>query len=115
LFGKNTTGGAVNIRTKRPNMSEFGADIRLGYGSFGSKRLQAAVDLPLQQDVFALRLVGSVSKSDGYYKLGATYGPINTLNIFGGTFAPFTIPGVTGQRVRAPVQPRAVTISSMAV
>jgi len=98
LFGKNTTGGAVNIRTKRPNMSEFGADIRLGYGSFGSKRLQAAVDLPLRQDVFALRLVGSVSKSDGYYKLGATYGPINTLNLFGGTLAPFTIPGVTGQR-----------------
>lgn len=98
LFGKNTTGGAVNIRTKRPNMSEFGADIRLGYGSFGSKRVQAAIDLPLQQDVFALRLVGSLSKSDGYYKLGATYGPINTLNIFGGTFAPFTIPGLTGQR-----------------
>lgn len=98
LFGKNTTGGAVNIRTKRPNMSEFGADIRLGYGSFGAKRLQTAIDLPLQQDVFAVRLVGSVSKSDGYYKLGATYGPINTLNIFGGTFAAFNIPGVTGQR-----------------
>ncbi|MBU6212294.1 MAG: TonB-dependent receptor [Gammaproteobacteria bacterium] len=98
LFGKNTTGGAVNIRTKRPNMSEFGAQLRLGYGSFGSRRIQAAVDLPLQQDVFALRLVGSIAESDGYYKLGATYGPINTLNIFGGTFAPFNIPGVTGQK-----------------
>ena len=97
LFGKNTTGGAVSIRSKRPNMSELGGQVRLGYGSFGAVRAQGALDIPVVQDVFALRIVASSSKSDGYYKLGATYGPINTLNIFGGTFAPFTIPGLTGQ------------------
>jgi len=98
LFGKNTTGGAVNIRTKRPDMSEFGAQLRVGYGSFNAQRYQGSVDIPLVEDVFAVRMVGSYSKSDGYYKLGATYGPINTLNAFGGTFQPFTIPGITGQR-----------------
>ena len=98
LFGKNTTGGAVNIRTKRPNMSEFGAQLRVGYGSFNAQRYQGSVDIPIVDDVFAVRLVGSYAQSDGYYRLGATYGPINTLNVFGGTFAPFTIPGVTGQR-----------------
>jgi iron complex outermembrane recepter protein len=36
-------------------------------------------------------------KSDGYYRLGAPYGPINTLNLFGGTFEPFVIDGITGQ------------------
>ena len=98
LFGKNTTGGAVNIRTKRPDMSEFGAQLRVGYGSFNAQRYQGSVDIPLVEDVFAVRMVGSYAKSDGYYKLGATYGPINTLNAFGGTFQPFTIPGITGQR-----------------
>jgi iron complex outermembrane receptor protein len=98
LFGKNTTGGAVNIRTKRPNMSEFGAQIRLGYGSFNATRVQGSVDLPLVKDVFSLRLVGSTSQSDGYYKLGANYGPINTLDLFlTGSGAPFNIPGITGQ------------------
>ena len=97
LFGKNTTGGAVTIQTKRPDMTEAGADLRLSYGSFNSQRVQGSVDVPLVDDVFAMRFVGAYSKSDGYYKLGADYGPINTLNIFGGTFAPFTIPGVTGE------------------
>ena len=59
--------------------------------------MQGSLDVPLVDDVFALRFVGAYPKSDGYYKLGADYGPINTLNIFGGTFAPFTIPGVTGE------------------
>ena len=98
LFGKNTTGGAVNIRSKRPDMQDFGAQLRLGYGSFNATRVQGSLDMPIVEDVFAVRLVGSYAKSDGYYKLGATYGPINTLNIFGGTFAPFNLPGITGQR-----------------
>jgi iron complex outermembrane receptor protein len=97
LFGKNTTGGAVTIQTKRPDMNEAGADLRLSYGSFNSQRVQGSIDVPLVDDVFAMRFVGAYSKSDGYYKLGADYGPINTLNIFAGTFAPFTIPGVTGE------------------
>jgi iron complex outermembrane receptor protein len=96
LFGKNTTGGAVNIRSKRPDMDELSADFRLGYGSFNAVRAQGSIDIPVIDDVLALRFVGAYSKSDGYYKLGADYGPINTLNIFGGTFAPFNIPGVTG-------------------
>ena len=96
LFGKNTTGGAVNIRSKRPDMNEIGADFRLAYGSFNAVRAQGSVDVPVIDDVLALRFVGAYSKSDGYYKLGADYGPINTLNIFGGTFAPFNMPGVTG-------------------
>jgi iron complex outermembrane recepter protein len=96
LFGKNTTGGAVNIRSKRPDMDEMGADFRLGYGSFNAVRAQGSIDVPVIDDVLALRFVGAYSKSDGYYNLGADYGPINTLNIFGGTFAQFNIPGVTG-------------------
>ena len=98
LFGKNTTGGAVNIRTKRPNMRDFGGEVRLGYGSFNSQRAQGSLDLPLVKDVFSLRIVGGMSQSDGYYKLGATYGPINTLDLFlTGSGAPFNIPGITGQ------------------
>ncbi|MCX7054221.1 MAG: TonB-dependent receptor [Proteobacteria bacterium] len=96
LFGKNTTGGAVNIRSKRPDMDQMGADFRVGYGSFNAVRAQGSIDVPVIDDVLALRFVGAYSKSDGYYKLGANYGPINTLNIFAGTFAPFNIPGVTG-------------------
>jgi iron complex outermembrane receptor protein len=89
LFGKNTTGGAMNIQTKRPDMAEFGADVRLSYGSFNERRAQAAIDLPIVDNVLALRFAGSYAKSDGYYKLGATYGPITPL-------IASEIPGITG-------------------
>jgi iron complex outermembrane receptor protein len=89
LFGKNTTGGAMNIQTKRPDMSEFGADVRLSYGSFNERRAQAAIDLPIVKDTLSLRFAGSYAKSDGYYKLGATYGPITPL-------IASEIPGITG-------------------
>jgi iron complex outermembrane recepter protein len=114
-FGKNTTGGAVQIRTKRPDMRDFGGQVRLGAAKFGEKTIQAAFDLPIAEDVFAVRVVASQIKSDGYYRLGADYGPIVSFNTncsFNTTtapclpppapqvpdFAPFNIPGITGQR-----------------
>jgi iron complex outermembrane receptor protein len=103
LFGKNTTGGAVNIRTKRPSMDTVDAQIRLGLAKFGERQVQAAFDVPLVEDKFALRFVASSIKSDGYYRLGATFGPIvsfNTNPAFGAVGSPFTIPGITGQAGR---------------
>ncbi|HET9694717.1 MAG TPA: TonB-dependent receptor [Steroidobacteraceae bacterium] len=98
LFGKNTTGGAVVIQSKRPDMNEMGADFRVAYGSFNSQRVQGSFDVPVVDDVLALRFVGAYQKSDGYYKLGADYGPISTSNIFNPAdpTPEFTIPGVTG-------------------
>lgn len=100
LFGKNTTGGAVNIRSKRPNMSELGGQGRVAYGSFNERRVMGALDVPIVEDVFALRFVGGYVKSDGYYRLGAPYGPINTLGLFDGSFEPFVIEGFTGESGR---------------
>ena len=98
-FGKNTTGGAVNLRTKRPNMEEMGGDLRVGFAKFGEKSAQGALDLPLISNKLAMRFVASYVKSDGYYHLGASYGPIVTFNTnpnFGAVGAPFVIPGITG-------------------
>jgi len=99
LFGKNTTGGAVSIRSKRPDMEDFGAEFRLGYGSFDSIRAQGSLDIPLVDNVFALRIAASQAKSDGYYRLGADYGPMNTINFNPafGPIGPFNLPGVTGE------------------
>ncbi|MEX6723917.1 TonB-dependent receptor [Parapedomonas caeni] len=76
LFGKNTTGGAVTVRTKRPVMNEFGADGRLQLGEFGTWIIQGAVNIPLVQDKAALRIVGGYQKDHGYYRNGGCYGPV---------------------------------------
>lgn len=76
LFGKNSTGGAVTVRTKRPVMNYIGVEGRVSYGSFGSYSAKGALNVPIVEDMLALRLVGGAEGSNGYYKNGACYGPI---------------------------------------
>lgn len=75
LFGKNTTGGVVTVRTKRPKLEYVGVDARAEFGDFGQKKVQAAMNVPIG-DFAAFRLVGGYEKSDGFYRNGACYGPV---------------------------------------
>ena len=76
LFGKNTTGGVVVARTKRPDLDTFGVQLRAEVGSFETRAVQGALDGPIVKGTLALRLVGSYRYSDGFVKNGACYGPI---------------------------------------
>ncbi len=84
LFGKNSSGGAVTVRTKRPQLGKMFADFEASYGSFKTAGVKGAVNVPIG-DIAALRLVAGYEKSAGYYKNQACYGPI--LN-----FTPFATP-----------------------
>jgi iron complex outermembrane receptor protein len=86
LFGKNTVGGVVNVITKRPEKT-FGAEMRLGYSSFNTKDVKAAINIPLADNLF-FRAAGSFQESDGYYRLTKT----NTVD-----FIPMDMPA-RGQR-----------------
>lgn len=88
LFGKNTTGGVVTVRTKRPIMNYIGVEGRAEFGEFGTTRLQGAVNVPLGS-IAALRLVMGSETSDGYYRNGHCYGPVTA-------FAPSKFNGQQG-------------------
>jgi iron complex outermembrane receptor protein len=75
LFGKNTTGGAVTVRTRRPQMGYVGAEARAEVGDFGTTIFKAAGNVPLG-DWLALRAVIGWEGSDGFYRNGACYGPV---------------------------------------
>lgn len=64
LFGRNATGGAVHIITRKP-VNKFGAKADLVIGSDARVRFSGAVNSPVSQNV-ALRLAGVISKHDGY-------------------------------------------------
>ncbi len=66
LFGKNTVGGVVNVVTKRPDAA-FGGEVRVGYSSFDTHEVQAAVNVPVAENLF-FRAAGSFLESDGYYR-----------------------------------------------
>lgn len=63
LFGKNTTGGAVQYVSKLPG-PDFEGYARLGYGRFGRFEGEMAATLPIAKD-FSVRVAGIFRRSDG--------------------------------------------------
>lgn len=66
LFGRNTSAGALNITTKRPDVTEFGGFVNASYGNFDEISLQGAVNVPIVQDTLAFRLTGAYRERDGF-------------------------------------------------
>ena len=64
LFGRNTTGGAVNVILKKP-AEELGGYVELGFGRFSQVRFRGSVDLPIQDNLF-LKLSAYASDDDGF-------------------------------------------------
>ena len=65
LYGRNTTGGAINVTTKKPTSTPQG-DLAVDYGRFDTLNVQAGFGGPLAGDALAFRIAGLYDKSDGY-------------------------------------------------
>ena len=65
LFGKNTTGGAINVITAKPG-PEFDAYVKLRAGNFGEQSVRAMVNFPISDNVFA-RVNVADEQTDGFY------------------------------------------------
>ncbi len=65
LYGKNTTGGAINIITKTAKLGEFSGSAAVGYGSYDRIDLNGAVNAPLG-DKAAVRVAGTFTRADGW-------------------------------------------------
>ena len=66
LFGRNTTGGALAIFTKRPT-GDFGGNLSLELGNYSHKRLGGMLNIPINQNL-RQRFAGYVLKQDGFTK-----------------------------------------------
>ena len=67
LYGRNATGGAINLLSARPEIDgEFGGYLRGDAGNEEYYKLNGAVNLPVS-DRFALRAAGQVVERDSYY------------------------------------------------
>lgn len=65
LYGRNTTGGAINVITRKPTQ-EMSADVNVEAGRFDSLNVEAAVGGGLVKDVLAGRVAVNVLRDDGY-------------------------------------------------
>ncbi|MFY7835835.1 MAG: TonB-dependent receptor domain-containing protein [Novosphingobium sp.] len=67
LYGKNTTGGAVNIIAAPAKLGETSGYANAGYGNYNRVDLNGAINLPLSEKA-ALRVAGTYSRADGWFK-----------------------------------------------
>jgi len=67
LYGRNATGGAVNIITRQPKTDKFAATASLSYGELNTFRASAFVNIPLADNI-AWTLSGQRASHDAYIK-----------------------------------------------
>jgi len=65
LYGRSSTGGAINVITKKPVIGEFDGYAKFEYGNYNTFRGEAAINIPVN-DAIAFRLAGNFNKRDGY-------------------------------------------------
>lgn len=65
LFGRNTTGGAVNIIANEPSTRGFDAMARIDYGNYDTLLVRGMVNVPLG-DALAARVAYQHRQHDGY-------------------------------------------------
>ena len=65
LFGKNTTGGTVIIRTTTPKLGEFEGYVEADIGNFDRRNFAGVANIPVGEN-FALRLGAASQKADGF-------------------------------------------------
>lgn len=66
LFGRNTTGGAINIITNDPT-DQLSGTFKAEYGNYDNLGAQANINIPLA-DGLAVRLSGAINDREGYGK-----------------------------------------------
>jgi len=65
LYGRSSTGGAINVITKKPVLGKFEGYAKLEVGNYETRRGEAAINVPVN-DVLALRVAGNFNDRDGY-------------------------------------------------
>ncbi len=69
LYGRNATGGSLNVLPRRPSLDGIGGAVMAEYGNYDSKKISAAINLPISSTL-ALRIAGQAVDRDGYMSDG---------------------------------------------
>jgi len=77
LYGRNATGGAINIIPARPNF-RLGGTAGITLGDYSHFDANAALNIPLSDQV-AIRIAGQHAKHDGYMSLGTDDEDVNAV------------------------------------
>ena len=66
LFGKNTTGGILNVIRTPVSLDEFGVDVSVTLGDFGRQDLKTVVQVPIIEDQLGVKVFAASIEHDGH-------------------------------------------------
>ncbi len=66
LFGRNTTGGALNITTNAPNLNDVQLDAGITLASYGTMQANGMLSVPIIPGTLAVRLAARDADTNGY-------------------------------------------------
>ena len=69
LYGRNASGGAINIITNRPNFDRFGGSLDVEVGNYGEFNTEGALNVPVNEHL-ALRVAFQTLRHLGYLSDG---------------------------------------------
>lgn len=75
LYGKNTTGGAINFISRTPSFESPNRYLKLGVGNYSRYDVEGGFDATLVPDRLAARLAFTYAKADGWFKNKLPGGP----------------------------------------
>ncbi|MEL8055898.1 MAG: TonB-dependent receptor [Pseudomonadota bacterium] len=81
LYGRNATGGVINVITAKPVLEEFQANVQGTLGNYNSRKFKGMVNIPFGETA-ALRLAGSTLSRDGFVKNTGTGNDIDDRDLF---------------------------------
>ena len=77
LYGRNATGGVINLISAKPKLDRFEGNIKGEVGNYNSRRMVGMLNIPIVPDHFGLRVAGSMTDRDGYDYNSITNNRIN--------------------------------------
>ncbi len=67
VFGQTSTGGAINVITRKPEIGETSGELALSYGNYNYAKVNGALNVPIS-DTLAARVAAQYMRHDGYGK-----------------------------------------------
>ena len=81
LYGRNATGGVINVITAKPDLGEFNASAGVEYADYETIKGKGHINIPMGE-IFGLRLAGNYLQRDGYTENTATGNDIDSRDLW---------------------------------
>jgi iron complex outermembrane receptor protein len=68
LYGRNTTGGAINFNTRQPGLNGDNGYLTIGYGDYNRFNAEGAVEFTTLDDKLGIRIAGTYTRQDPFIR-----------------------------------------------